>query len=54
MPTSTNAIYQAAAQLWKPWLEPEALVTLSEGDVLVNQLVSGYFCYRYTVHANAI
>ncbi|XP_028253911.1 cyclic GMP-AMP phosphodiesterase SMPDL3A [Parambassis ranga] len=31
MPTSTNAIYQAAAQLWKPWLQPDALSTLSQG-----------------------
>ncbi|XP_029903612.1 cyclic GMP-AMP phosphodiesterase SMPDL3A isoform X2 [Myripristis murdjan] len=31
MLTSTNAIYQAAAKLWAPWLEPEALLTLSEG-----------------------
>ncbi|KAG8011492.1 Acid sphingomyelinase-like phosphodiesterase 3a [Nibea albiflora] len=33
MPTSTNDIYRAAAQLWKPWLQPEALLTLSQGDV---------------------
>ncbi|KAM3602492.1 uncharacterized protein V6R79_005217 [Siganus canaliculatus] len=31
MPTSTNAIYKAAAELWKPWLQPEALQTLSQG-----------------------
>ncbi|XP_065819979.1 acid sphingomyelinase-like phosphodiesterase 3a [Labrus bergylta] len=31
MPASTNAIYKAAAQLWKPWLQPEALLTLSQG-----------------------
>lgn len=32
MPTSTNAIYKAAAQLWKLWLEPDALLTLSQGE----------------------
>lgn len=32
MPTSTNAIYQAAARLWKPWLRQEALTTLSRGE----------------------
>lgn len=32
MPTSTNAIYQAAARLWKPWLQREALSTLSRGE----------------------
>lgn len=31
MPTSTNAVYKAAAQLWKPWLHKEALLTLSQG-----------------------
>uniref|UniRef100_G3PEI7 Acid sphingomyelinase-like phosphodiesterase n=1 Tax=Gasterosteus aculeatus aculeatus TaxID=481459 RepID=G3PEI7_GASAC len=31
MPDSSNAIYEAAAQLWKPWLQPEALLTLSQG-----------------------
>ncbi|KAF3703137.1 Acid sphingomyelinase-like phosphodiesterase 3a [Channa argus] len=31
MPDSTNAIYKAAAQLWKPWLQTEALLTLSQG-----------------------
>lgn len=31
MQTSSNAIYKAAAQLWKPWLQPEALLTLSQG-----------------------
>lgn len=31
MPTSTNAIYQAAAKLWAPWLQAEALSTLREG-----------------------
>lgn len=31
MQTSSNAIYKAAAQLWKPWLKPEALLTLSQG-----------------------
>ncbi|KAM9704579.1 cyclic GMP-AMP phosphodiesterase SMPDL3A [Menidia menidia] len=31
MPTSTNAIYKAAAELWKPWLQTEALLTLSQG-----------------------
>ncbi|KAM4633590.1 cyclic GMP-AMP phosphodiesterase SMPDL3A [Polymixia lowei] len=30
-PTSTNTIYQAAAKLWEPWLQPEALLTLREG-----------------------
>ncbi|XP_028997418.1 LOW QUALITY PROTEIN: acid sphingomyelinase-like phosphodiesterase 3a [Betta splendens] len=31
MPDSTNAVYEAAAELWKPWLQPEALSTLSRG-----------------------
>ncbi|XP_071385465.1 cyclic GMP-AMP phosphodiesterase SMPDL3A [Centroberyx affinis] len=31
LPTSTNAIYQAAAKAWAPWLQPEALLTLTEG-----------------------
>ncbi|KAK0154893.1 Acid sphingomyelinase-like phosphodiesterase 3a [Merluccius polli] len=31
MPTSTNTIYQAAAKLWAPWLQAEALGTLREG-----------------------
>lgn len=31
MQASANAIYKAAAELWKPWLKPEALLTLSQG-----------------------
>lgn len=31
MPTSTNAIYKAAAQFWKLWLHDDALLTLSQG-----------------------
>ncbi|AWP20405.1 putative acid sphingomyelinase-like phosphodiesterase 3a [Scophthalmus maximus] len=38
MPTSTNAVYKAAAQLWKPWLHKEALLTLSQGG-FYSQLV---------------
>ncbi|KAG7508509.1 acid sphingomyelinase-like phosphodiesterase 3a [Solea senegalensis] len=38
MPTSTNAIYKAAAELWKPWLQTEALLTLSQGG-FYSQLV---------------
>ncbi|XP_075940375.1 cyclic GMP-AMP phosphodiesterase SMPDL3A isoform X2 [Anarhichas minor] len=38
MSTSTNAIYKAAAQLWKPWLQAEALLTLSQGG-FYSQLV---------------
>uniref|UniRef100_A0A8C4H3E2 Acid sphingomyelinase-like phosphodiesterase n=1 Tax=Dicentrarchus labrax TaxID=13489 RepID=A0A8C4H3E2_DICLA len=38
MTASTNAIYKAAAQLWKPWLQPEALLTLSQGG-FYSQLV---------------
>uniref|UniRef100_A0A3P9LA01 Acid sphingomyelinase-like phosphodiesterase n=1 Tax=Oryzias latipes TaxID=8090 RepID=A0A3P9LA01_ORYLA len=38
MPASTNAIYKAAAELWKPWLQSEALLTLSEGG-FYSQLV---------------
>ncbi|CAK6980413.1 acid sphingomyelinase-like phosphodiesterase 3a [Scomber scombrus] len=38
MMTSTNAIYKAAAQLWEPWLQPEALLTLSQGG-FYSQLV---------------
>ncbi|TKS75413.1 Acid sphingomyelinase-like phosphodiesterase 3a [Collichthys lucidus] len=38
MPTSTNDVYRAAAQLWKPWLQPEALLTLSQGG-FYSQLV---------------
>lgn len=40
MPTSTNAIYQAAARLWKPWLQQEALTTLSRGEEAVPNLMS--------------
>ncbi|XP_069028457.1 cyclic GMP-AMP phosphodiesterase SMPDL3A [Embiotoca jacksoni] len=38
MPTSTNAIYKAAAQLWEPWLQADALLTLSQGG-FYSQLV---------------
>ncbi|KAM8847138.1 cyclic GMP-AMP phosphodiesterase SMPDL3A [Synchiropus picturatus] len=38
MPTSTNAIYKAAAQLWAPWLQPDALRTLAQGG-FYSQLV---------------
>ncbi|PWA27402.1 hypothetical protein CCH79_00000629 [Gambusia affinis] len=38
MPDSTNDIYKAAAALWKRWLEPEALTTLSQGG-FYSQLV---------------
>nr|XP_019963761.1 PREDICTED: acid sphingomyelinase-like phosphodiesterase 3a [Paralichthys olivaceus] len=38
MPAVTNAIYEAAAQLWKPWLQNEALLTLSQGG-FYSQLV---------------
>ncbi|XP_037605770.1 acid sphingomyelinase-like phosphodiesterase 3a isoform X3 [Sebastes umbrosus] len=38
MQASTNAVYRAAAQLWKPWLQPEALLTLSQGG-FYSQLV---------------
>ncbi|MBN3287360.1 ASM3A phosphodiesterase, partial [Polyodon spathula] len=31
LPVSTNKIYQAVAELWKPWLTTEALSTLSAG-----------------------
>lgn len=31
MPASSNAIYKAAAALWKPWLDADALLTLSQG-----------------------
>lgn len=39
-PTSTNAIYQAAAKLWQPWLKPSSLQTLREGRV------TQYICER--------
>lgn len=39
MPASTNAIYRAAAELWKPWLQPEALLTLSQGGVFHTSIV---------------
>lgn len=35
MPTVTNAIYRAAAELWAPWLQKEALLTLSQGNTLL-------------------
>ncbi|XP_061757143.1 acid sphingomyelinase-like phosphodiesterase 3a [Nerophis ophidion] len=38
MPTSTNDIYKAAARLWKPWLQTDALQTLREGG-FYSQLV---------------
>ncbi|KAK2864275.1 hypothetical protein Q7C36_003429 [Tachysurus vachellii] len=31
LPENENDIYQAAAKLWSPWLQPEALVTLRKG-----------------------
>uniref|UniRef100_A0A672S390 Uncharacterized protein n=1 Tax=Sinocyclocheilus grahami TaxID=75366 RepID=A0A672S390_SINGR len=31
LPTSTNAIYDAVAKLWSPWLNPEAVATLQKG-----------------------
>uniref|UniRef100_A0A671X6Q7 Sphingomyelin phosphodiesterase acid like 3A n=1 Tax=Sparus aurata TaxID=8175 RepID=A0A671X6Q7_SPAAU len=41
MPTSTNAIYKAAAQLWKLWLEPDALLTLSQGGFYSQRVKPG-------------
>lgn len=38
LPTSTNAIYRAAAKLWRPWLQADALMTLSQGG-FYSQLV---------------
>lgn len=31
LPVFTSKVYQAAADLWEPWLIPEALKTLREG-----------------------
>uniref|UniRef100_A0A671P1Q5 Sphingomyelin phosphodiesterase acid like 3A n=1 Tax=Sinocyclocheilus anshuiensis TaxID=1608454 RepID=A0A671P1Q5_9TELE len=31
LPTSANAIYDAVAKLWSPWLNPEAVATLQKG-----------------------
>ncbi|TRY89888.1 hypothetical protein DNTS_034222 [Danionella cerebrum] len=31
LPTSPNAIYEAAAKLWSPWLNPEAVATVQKG-----------------------
>ncbi|XP_053301428.1 acid sphingomyelinase-like phosphodiesterase 3a [Pleuronectes platessa] len=41
MPAVTNAIYQAAAQLWKPWLQTEALLTLSQGGFYSQRVKPG-------------
>eukprot|EP00066_Takifugu_rubripes_P006614 XP_003971549.2 PREDICTED: acid sphingomyelinase-like phosphodiesterase 3a [Takifugu rubripes] len=41
MPASTNAIYKAAAELWRPWLQPDALLTLSEGGFYSQQVKPG-------------
>ncbi|XP_023652984.1 cyclic GMP-AMP phosphodiesterase SMPDL3A [Paramormyrops kingsleyae] len=38
LPVSTSKVYQAAADLWEPWLIPEALKTLREGG-FYSQLV---------------
>ncbi|XP_037541593.1 acid sphingomyelinase-like phosphodiesterase 3a [Nematolebias whitei] len=38
MPASSNAVYKAAAALWKPWLDADALLTLSQGG-FYSQLV---------------
>lgn len=38
METSSNAIYKAAAELWADWLQPDALLTLSNGG-FYSQLV---------------
>ncbi|XP_062323253.1 acid sphingomyelinase-like phosphodiesterase 3a isoform X1 [Osmerus eperlanus] len=40
-PTSTNAIYQAAAKLWQPWLKPSSLQTLREGGFYSQLVQSG-------------
>ncbi|XP_057678004.1 acid sphingomyelinase-like phosphodiesterase 3a [Corythoichthys intestinalis] len=41
MPTSTNDIYKAAARLWKPWLEDDALKTLSQGGFYTQLVGAG-------------
>ncbi|XP_059212455.1 acid sphingomyelinase-like phosphodiesterase 3a [Centropristis striata] len=38
MTSSSNAVYRAAAQLWSCWLQPDALITLSQGG-FYSQLV---------------
>ncbi|XP_037100740.1 acid sphingomyelinase-like phosphodiesterase 3a [Syngnathus acus] len=41
LPTSTNDIYKAAARLWKPWLEDQALETLSQGGFYTQLVRTG-------------
>ncbi|CAN9507536.1 unnamed protein product [Ophioblennius macclurei] len=41
LPSSTNAIYRAAAELWKPWLQADALDTLSRGGFYSQRVVPG-------------
>ncbi|XP_034017543.1 acid sphingomyelinase-like phosphodiesterase 3a [Thalassophryne amazonica] len=41
MPTSTNAIYQAAAKLWEPWLHADALRTLAQGGFYSQLIMPG-------------
>ncbi|XP_061668914.1 acid sphingomyelinase-like phosphodiesterase 3a [Syngnathoides biaculeatus] len=41
MPSSTNDIYKAAAQLWKPWLQDDALKTLSRGGFYTQLVHAG-------------
>lgn len=41
LPASPNAVYQAAAELWSPWLQPEALETLKTGGFYSQQVAPG-------------
>ncbi|KAM9355290.1 cyclic GMP-AMP phosphodiesterase SMPDL3A [Pholidichthys leucotaenia] len=41
LPTSTNDIYKAVAEFWKPWLQPNALLTLSQGGFYSQLVKSG-------------
>ncbi|XP_061609892.1 acid sphingomyelinase-like phosphodiesterase 3a [Phyllopteryx taeniolatus] len=41
MPSSTNDIYKAATRLWKPWLQDDALKTLSQGGFYTQLVHAG-------------
>ena len=55
MPDSTNAIYKAAAELWKPWLQTEALLTLSLGRfTAIAHINRQWFKYIKSTHLTCI
>ena len=41
LPSFTSKVYNAVANLWKPWLEEEAIQTLRKGK---GKIYSSLFC----------